>query len=144
MSLLPPLIRDSGIFGLALLLLALVVLLLAVRAFWLLARKPEGAGGGPMGTGGGGPADAILFWGAASAVLGFLGQCQGTYLSLTAILAASELSPAVVAQGFVISFLPTLFGLGILAFSAVAWICLRFLQPGRRPPLGRTTEPARP
>jgi CubicO group peptidase (beta-lactamase class C family) len=63
----------------------------------------------------------------ASAALGFLGQCQGAYLALNAILAAPEISPQVVAEGFVISFIPTLFGLGILGFAVVAWVSLRIL-----------------
>ena len=46
------------------------------------------------------------------------------------ILAAPEISPDVVAQGFVISFIPTLFGMGIFALAAAAWATLRYL-PGR-------------
>jgi len=125
MSFLPSIIRDSGMYGPALALLGAVVLLLTARALlWMVG--PKGASGPGLRV----QADAILFWGSASAVLGFLGQCQATYLALSAILAAPEISPDVVAEGFVISFIPTLFGLGIFAFAAAAWATLRYL-PGR-------------
>jgi hypothetical protein len=125
MSLLPSIIRDSGMYGPALALLGAVVLLLTVGAlFWKVRAK--GTSGPDLRV----QANAILFWGSASAALGFLGQCQATYLALSAILTAPEISPDVVAQGFVISFVPTLFGLGIFAFAAAAWVTLRYL-PGR-------------
>ena len=72
-----------------------------------------------------GKINAVLFWGAMGAVLGVLGQLNGIYLGLSAILAAPEIDPAVVAEGFAISFLPTLFGLALLAGSALAWFILR-------------------
>jgi len=122
MSLMPSLVRLSGPFGPALVLLGAVVLLLSFRAAWTAAR-----GSGSSGSALRGQTNAILFWGGASAVLGFLGQCQGSYIALSVILAAPEISPQVVAQGFVISFLPTLFGLGILTFAVVVWASLRFL-----------------
>jgi hypothetical protein len=129
MNSMPSFIRDSGVFGPALVVLGLTVLFLSVRGLWSHGRG-RGGGGEPIRQ----RVDAILFWGVASAVIGVLGQCEGTYLALSAILAASEISPAVVAQGFVISFFPALFGFGILAFAAVAWACLRFLSKDIRKP----------
>ncbi len=123
MNFFPSLIRLSGMFGPALLLLGGVVLFLAVRALFSPTRKTASH---PMTLRA--QADAVLFWGVASAILGFLGQCQGTYLALNEILAASEISSQVVAEGFVISFVPTLFGLGILTFASVVWASLRFLR----------------
>jgi hypothetical protein len=125
MNLMPSLIRQSGLFGPALVLLGAVVLFLSARAVWTMGRRTV-LEESVLKT----RVDAVLFWGVASAVLGFLGQCEGAYLALSAILAAQEISPAVVAQGFVISFLPTLFGLGILAFAFVVWVSLRIL-PGK-------------
>ena len=122
MSGLPTIIRLSGLFGPALAVLGLVVLLLSVRALISAIGAEKGAGLKDR-------TNAVLFWGGAAAVLGFLGQCQGTYLALNAIMAAPEISPQVVAEGFVISFIPTLFGLGILAFAGVVWGALRFLSP---------------
>jgi len=128
MNALPSIIQDSGMYGPALVLLGLVVLFLTGRALWW--RAISGGRADPVLET---QANAVLFWGGASVALGFLGQCQGTYLALNAILAAPEISPDVVAQGFVISFVPTLFGLGIFAFSVVAWATLRFL-PSRGAP----------
>ncbi|MGD2124102.1 MAG: serine hydrolase [Gemmatimonadota bacterium] len=122
MSVLPPFIRLSGLFGPALFILGCVVLVLSARAVWTAAKTKDRGGQTVLNQ-----ANAILFWGGASAVLGFLGQCQGTYLALGAILSAPEISPQVVAEGFVISFVPTLFGLGILGFSLVAWGTLRLV-----------------
>lgn len=122
----PNLIRLSGPWGPLLALLALVVVLMVIRATVGLIREPFPS-----------PSlvrerlSAILFWGFVSAVLGFLGQCHGTYTALSSILGASEISMAVVAEGFVISFVPTLFGLGILAFALVCWGCLKLLSLGR-------------
>ncbi len=116
----PALIRMSGPWGPALLVLGGVVLVLAVHAGLTAA-----AGGGAARARAG--ANTLLFWGVASVVLGFLGQCTAAYLALSAILSAPEISPAVVAEGFAVSFLPTLMGMAIFAFAAVVWGCLRFL-----------------
>jgi biopolymer transport protein ExbB/TolQ len=64
---------------------------------------------------------AILFWGAVSAVFGFLGQISGIYRALTIIISAKEISPNVVAQGFAESFTTTIFGMEILLISAIIW-----------------------
>jgi CubicO group peptidase (beta-lactamase class C family) len=121
----PDFIRVSGPYGYVLTLLALVVVSLSIHALVLALRGAQ--------------ADApllrerlhaLLFWGWVSAVLGFLGQCHGAYQAVGAILAASEISAAVVAEGFVISFVPTLFGLGILVFTLVAWAVVTVLARG--------------
>ncbi|MBT8397794.1 MAG: hypothetical protein HKO65_09945 [Gemmatimonadetes bacterium] len=124
MSSLPTIIRLSGMFGPVLTVLGLVVVFLSLKAAWAATERAETSRKVLRDR-----TNAVLFWGAAAAVLGFLGQCQGTYLALNEIISAPELSPQVVAEGFVISFIPTLFGLGILAFSGVAWVSLRYLSP---------------
>ena len=122
MNAMPNLIRLSGPFGPALVVLGCVVLLLSVRAALVPCADGRGEGPSPRSLGNG-----VLFWGSASAVIGFLGQCHGVYLAMSSILAASELAPNIVAEGFVISFVPTLFGLGILSFAFVVWVTLRLL-----------------
>jgi len=116
----------SGPYGFVLALLGLIVLFLTLRATLFLLRETHA------------PAPAlrerlngVLFWGGVAALLGFLGQCQGSFQALSQILQATEISPSVVAQGFSISFVPTLFGMGILAFSLAAWGCLRLLAWGK-------------
>lgn len=120
------LIVYSGPYGPILALLALVVLFITANATWVLLNY------GPVHD----PRlterlNGLLFWGVVAAVLGFLGQCNGVNQSPTAILEASEVSPRVVTQGFVISFVSALFGLGILAFALAAWGCLKLLARGR-------------
>lgn len=121
----PNVIRLSGPWGLLLALLALVVLLMVIRATVGLIRRPSPSA--PLVSE---RLSAILFWGFVSAVVGFLGQCHGAYLAMTQILAAPEISMAVVAEGFVISFVPALFGLGVLAFALVCWASLKLLSRG--------------
>jgi CubicO group peptidase (beta-lactamase class C family) len=121
----PNLIRLSGPYGYFLTLLGLVVLFIAVRAAWSLLRTP-----GPSSRAFREQLSGLLFWGGVAAILGLLGQCDGSYRALSIILGAPEISPAIVAEGFVISFVPTLFGLGILAFSIAAWGSLRLLARG--------------
>ena len=70
--------------------------------------------------------DAILFWGAFAAVLGFLGQCYGIYNAMKAIGQAGQFSPSVTAYGFFISFTSTMLGLGVLVVAAFCWYVLRF------------------
>jgi len=122
----PTLIRLSGPYGYVLTLLALVVLFVTLRATRSLMTSTP-----PSPSVVREQQNALLFWGSVAAMIGFLGQCTGSYLALTAILEASEISPSVVAEGFVTSFVPTLFGLAILAFSVAAWGCLRLLAQGR-------------
>jgi biopolymer transport protein ExbB/TolQ len=69
--------------------------------------------------------NAILFWGCISAVLGFLGQFSGHYLSLMAIKNAGLVNPALVAEGIAISLITTIFGLTILTVSALVWFGLK-------------------
>lgn len=127
----PSLIRFSGPYGYFLGFLFVVVLFLAVRATRAILR-------GSAATPGAGKEQrsALLFWGGVAAILGLLGQFDGSYRALSQILQASEISPDVVAEGFVISFVPTLFGLGILGFAVAAWGCLHLLAR-RRPPGGK-------
>ncbi len=72
MSLMPSLIRLSGPFGPALVLLGVVVFLLSVRAVWTAARGNGLARSALLGQ-----TNGILFWGGASAVLGLSGTVPG-------------------------------------------------------------------
>lgn len=122
----PNLIRLSGSWGYILALLAIVVLFLTLRAVGRQMRRSS-----PSPRVLREDLNGLLFWGGVAAIIGFLGQCQGAYLALEVIFQAAEISPNVVAEGFVISFVPTLFGLGILGFSVAAWGCLKLLASGR-------------
>jgi hypothetical protein len=116
------LIRYSGPWGIILTVLILVNLGLAA---WSLVSLL--ASGQRLGVGVKRRIDAILFWGAMGAVVGVLGQVMGIYLALQAIIAAPEISPPVVMEGFSISFLTTITGLSLLLVSGLVWMGLRAL-----------------
>ena len=107
-------IKMSGMFGVPLLILTVVIAGLIIRAAMTLKRKSAE-----------GTVFSILFWGFVAAVLGFLGQCSGLYNGLTAISRASEINPRVVQQGLAESFSTTLWGGTLLLVSGVAWFVLR-------------------
>jgi biopolymer transport protein ExbB/TolQ len=110
----------GGPYMYVLTVLALVVLVLSVKKFIDLFSRttPEPA---RLARG----LNAILFWGCISAVLGFLGQFSGTYLSLMAIRRAGLVDPALLAKGVAISLITTVFGLMILAVATIVWFGLR-------------------
>lgn len=112
-------ITQCGIFGIPLIFIAIVIIVLCiVSAVRLMNASRETA---PRLVNG---IHAILFWGAVSAVLGFLGQHSGLYNALSVIGRAKEISPQMVARGFAESFTTTIFGLTILVISALAWFGL--------------------
>jgi biopolymer transport protein ExbB/TolQ len=111
---------EGGDYAIALGLLAVVVLVLAVKKsidlFGRTGLERERLARG---------IDAILFWGCISAVLGFMGQFSGHYKSLTIIRNAEIVNPRLVAEGIRVSLITTVLGLVILAISAIAWFVLR-------------------
>ncbi len=117
-------IGYAGPWAMPLTVLTVVLGALIVRA-GLRAGASRGAESGI-----GGLRSAILFWGFVSAVLGFLGQCAALYRITTVVVTASALSPEVVAEGFAGSFVPTLWGGGLLLIAGLAWLALR--RRGRR------------
>jgi biopolymer transport protein ExbB/TolQ len=133
---------QCGPYGWPLLILAIVNVVLIVRkavqlfggrgAAAFSSADAQDAMGATLESG----LNAILFWGAISAVLGFLGQYSGIYKALQAIQGARAISPNVVAQGFAESFSTTLFGLTIFVFSAITW----FVLYSRTQQLRRRTE----
>ncbi len=113
-------LKITGPTGIILVFLFLVVLGLTVRSTRRVIRN-DGLDGPVFRNG----LHSILFWGAISAALGFLGQLSGLWYALGAISRATEISPTVVARGLMESFSTTLMGLAILLVSAIAWFTLR-------------------
>jgi CubicO group peptidase (beta-lactamase class C family) len=113
-------IGYAGPWAVPLVILTVVVGGLIVRAL-LRAGTPEAAGA----------RSTILFWGFVSAVLGFLGQCAALYRITSVVVTAPELSPEVLAEGFAGSFIPTLWGGGLLLLSGLAWLALPGLRRAR-------------
>ncbi len=119
-------VQRAGPFIFPLALIALVIAILAmVNGLRLLgaerahAERLRGA------------VDAILFWGAFAAVLGFLGQWTGLYKVFRAT-AELGLSPACTddparcyAMGFAESLTTTITGLTIFLAAGLVWFILR-------------------
>ncbi len=70
--------------------------------------------------------NAILFWGGMSLLLGFFGHYLGMYLAMGAIARASDISPAVVAEGYGISLISILFGMFIFMIALILWFIFRW------------------
>ncbi|MFC1543679.1 MotA/TolQ/ExbB proton channel family protein [Gemmatimonadota bacterium] len=99
-------------------LLVLVVALIVKKAIHLYGGSPPSNEDSDRGL------HAILFWGVFCSVLGVYGQLAGIYRALGAIAAATDISPAIIAQGLAMSFLPTLFGLVVMMLAGLAWFVL--------------------
>lgn len=111
--------EQMGVWSIPLTVIAIVVVVLIVRAALRLPRMtPENRA--TVGTG----IHAILFWGCVAVLLGIIGQNSGMYKALTVISRAREISPAMVARGVAESMTTTLFGLTTLLVAAIGWFTL--------------------
>lgn len=70
--------------------------------------------------------DAILFWGGFATVSGVLGTVVGMVVAAQSIEAAGDVSTTLLWGGIKIALLSSVFGLLILATSALAWFGLQF------------------
>ena len=70
--------------------------------------------------------NAILFWGAFSLAFGIFVQTLGLWEALKEIIAAADISPAIVLIGFYGSFCPTILGALTLLVAALAWWIFRY------------------
>lgn len=112
--------KQTGVWGFPLLVITVANVVLVIRsAVRMTGATPETA---PRIVNG---INAVLFWGAFAAVLGFLGQFTGIYNALGAIINATEIAPRLVMLGLRESFTSTLWGLNLLVWSAVAWAILQ-------------------
>jgi len=69
--------------------------------------------------------DAVLFWGAVAAVLGFLGQWIGINQLSRVVAERGIVSPQAVAYGISESLLTPLAGMAVLVVAAFLWFFLR-------------------
>lgn len=112
-------LQNCGIFGwLVLIILGVNVVLFFVSAGRIRNADPEENPKIAYGI------NAILFWGAVCALLGFLGQYSGIYISLQVVKSAAKVSPTLLAEGIAISFTTTIMGMIALLLSAIAWFAL--------------------
>ena len=119
-------IGYAGPWAVPLATLTVVIVFLIGRALVRTAGVGKGDAAARAGV-----ANTILFWGFVSAVLGFLGQCDALYRMMSVVVGAQALSPQVLAEGFGGSFVPTLWGVGLLLVSGVAWLMLSGARLGR-------------
>ena len=68
--------------------------------------------------------NAIPFWGGICVLIGFLAHYLGVSMAMNAISRANDISPAIVAGGYMVSLITIIFGLMIFMFSAIAWFIL--------------------
>ena len=69
---------------------------------------------------------AIFFWGIIAMVLGFFAHYHGIYEAMKAIMAASDISPAIVAEGYKFALTTILSGMFIFVWSGIFWFSLRW------------------
>jgi len=111
----------GGEFMWLLLLISLVIVTLTIKKIYeLFVSKESNSEDLESGI------NAIIFWGAISALIGVLGQLSGIYAALAAIINASDISPQIVMMGFQMSFISTLTGFVILLCAALIWFFLRW------------------
>jgi biopolymer transport protein ExbB/TolQ len=103
------------------LIIALLILFLSIKKAIQLFGKQE-APKPTMESG----INAIVFWGAISAIFGFFSHYLGVYYAMIAISQANDISPAIVAYGYSMSLITILTGLMIFILSAIIWFVLRW------------------
>lgn len=73
----------------------------------------------------------ILHLGVLALLLGITAQLTGLYQAASAIIQAENISPQIVAQGILVSFNTTLFGLFVLLLCLLLWLVLRAVASRR-------------
>lgn len=114
------LIQAGGSYMWLLLVLAIVIIILAItKGIQLFSHKDKNRAQLENGI------NAILFWGAFSAVLGLFAHFHGIYYAMQAIQAANDISPAIVAGGYAVSIITILTGLFIFMIAAIIWFVFK-------------------
>ena len=113
-------LREAGPVIFPLMLLAIVILALTLWNSLVLLIRGSGAPGRRRNS-----IDAVLFWGAVAAVLGFLGQWIGITKMSKHIFMAGVVNPGAVVMGLSESLLTTITGMAIFTISAFLWFFLR-------------------
>ena len=126
LSCLGPITQNLGAFKIPLfLLLVLVLVVIALLVFDTFFKKEVDRERRKQGL------NALLVLGSMSAAVGMLGQIMGIWFALAAILAAADISPAIVIGGLQASFGTTYFGFGIFFIAFIAWLALNYIPQKR-------------
>jgi hypothetical protein len=113
---------NGGALKLPLLILSFIIIFLSIKKIVnLFIRKKLSR------TKSEGGLNAILFWGAISALLGFLFHYLGLFQAIQGIAdAPRNPSPSLVAWGYAISISKIIWGLSNFIFSLFVWYLLRW------------------
>jgi hypothetical protein len=112
-------IKESGLFGWLIALITLINVVNFIR-FNIVLNNVQPEDGPRLRY----SINGIVFWGGVCALIGFLGQYAGIYLSLNVVSQAEVISPNMVAMGLAISFTTTIMGMFSLLLSALGWFIL--------------------
>ena len=114
-------IQNGGPFMWLLLFLAMIIVGLSIKkAIELFWKKETNIAKHEIGI------NAILFWGGISLAVGLFSYHWGIIIVMKEIGKAQDISPAIVASGYLISMMTINFGLFILFISAILWFVLRW------------------
>jgi len=111
---------SGGVVMYPLLLIVIGILVLAARAAWPVFGQAR-----PLPPAAERWLHAILFWGAISVVVGFLGTTAGIIQMAQAVGLAGGVEAPLLWGGFGVALVTTIFGLLIFLLAAVLWFLLR-------------------
>lgn len=69
--------------------------------------------------------DAVLFWGAIAAIVGWMGQWSGLLRSASAVMDYGAVNPTRVMLGVAESFTTSILGMALLVAASFLWLGLR-------------------
>ena len=113
-------LSEAGPLIMPIILLSLVIGILTVWNALSLLLRPQGSTERRRQS-----INAVLFWGAVAAVLGFLGQWIGIHKMTRAVHEHGFVSPPMVAYGISESLLTPISGMAVLVTAAFLWFFLR-------------------
>ncbi|MBC8377002.1 MAG: hypothetical protein H8E26_13230 [FCB group bacterium] len=117
--------HSGGIFMWLILVFFIAAVFIATRVYGNIKKKSVGKATLDLKT--------LLVLGVSSMALGVIGQLLGIYAALGAIIVATDISPAIVLEGFRIASVSTVFGTVLFLVTMLIWF-------GLREYLFRTTE----
>ncbi|MGE0089690.1 MAG: MotA/TolQ/ExbB proton channel family protein [Bacteroidales bacterium] len=114
------LIEGGIFFMLPIYLMWIVVIILTIRFILLLKKDNKDLRLKRTN-------DSILFTGSFAFLFGLFGQIIGLFGAMEAIYSAGDISPALMAAGFMISLLTVIYGFALLLLSSIVWFIFKNL-----------------
>ena len=111
---------DGGFYMWFLLIIAIAIIVLTIKNAILISQASSNAiqqiGQRLI---------SIPFWGCIALVLGFFAHYHGIYEAMKSIMAANDISPAIVSNGYRCALITILTGMFICIWAGIFWITLR-------------------